>query len=154
MATKEHKYIKMMRNEVKVSLFLLNAEFVPSEDPAVDSCKSIFDGSIEEVANNILNLKNRLLRESVVVKSNPPNTFIRFELEVDGSDGYPQVSLYGVRMESDLEYNERVKREMYALTAAKNAAKKRAERAAERKKEKEEEEYEIFLRLKKKFEIK
>lgn len=108
----------------------------------------IFEGPLETVAANVLNLEERLRKEHALV-AQEPERFARFELSVSTDDyggGSPsiEVNIYGIRIETDAQFEERMEKNKKISIAAKAAAKKR-------KKADEEKEYQTFLKLEKKF---
>lgn len=105
---------------------------------------SILSGTIQQAAQNVLDLEKRLREENAVVK-NDPDRFVRFEIDIyiDRDDG-AEISFKGIRIESDQEFSARQAR-------IKNAAKAGKISAANRKKSKEEKEFELFKQLSKKY---
>lgn len=90
----------------------------------------IVSGSLQEVADKILSLECRLRTEHEEVRQNP-DKYIRFNirLETNHYDGDydADIKLSGIRLETDLEFNSRIKRHERAVKAQKESAKKRAE---------------------------
>lgn len=109
--------------------------------------EEILTASLKDVANNILNLETRLRTEHQEV-IDLPDKYIRFEMEIGqgyAEDGHePKITLYGIRLETDKEYQTRITRHENAIKAAKQSAKKR-------NKIKKQKELETYLRLQKKF---
>ncbi len=100
-------------------------------------------GSLQDVANNILALEDRLRKEN-------PNLYIKFKINVQttscyGDPDYIEIKLSGVRLETDYEFEKRIDKHNKSVEAGKLSAKKKAE--SDEKKE-----LATFLRLKKKFE--
>lgn len=110
----------------------------------VDS--SVLNGTLQNVANNILNIEKRLREEHQLVKQNP-DMFIRFEMEVDSEydSSYAEITVSGVRLETDKEFEARLEKNEKARIAAAEAARKHKEKQKL-------EELATYERLKKKYE--
>lgn len=107
---------------------------------------SIFRGSLEEVSKNILNLENRLKLEHAEVRNNPDKYF-RFDLKLDQTFEDVELEIFGVRLETDEEFQKR-------LEKSKKMAKSMKEFRKKLKDKKEKQELNTYLKLKKKFESK
>ena len=84
----------------------------------VDSEK-LLNGSLEQVATNILDLKQRLLTEHNNCIQDP-GKYVRFEILIDSEydSSYPDIHLYGIRLETDKEFSDRLERSRKAAAAA------------------------------------
>lgn len=106
---------------------------------------SVIKGSLQDVANNILNIETRLRTEHGFIRENP-NYYIRFEIEIETYyEDTPEIKLFGIRLESDAEFNQRIDRNKKARIAEQK-------RVDKQKEEKEKKELQTYLRLKTKFE--
>jgi len=93
---------------------------------------NLLDGSLQKVSQNILNIEERLKTEHRWLIDNP-SKYIRFELE--GESHYDEsfgIKVYGVRMETDEEYDKRIEKVKKASEASKLAAKKKMENLKEK----------------------
>jgi ABC-type uncharacterized transport system involved in gliding motility auxiliary subunit len=122
--------------------------------------ESIFNGTIEEVAKNILDLKNKLKEAYLKREKDKITTFrkdmiptftpfedykyIHFDVEKD-YDGYIEYKLKVFRDETDEELNKRIEANKNKSIAAKKAAK--SKKLAQEKRERT-----LFESLKKKYE--
>jgi hypothetical protein len=108
----------------------------------------VINGSLQEVAENILALEKRLRAEHQMVVQNP-DKYIRFGIRISssGCDDSPEINLYGVRMETDTEFEKRIAQSERAAIAQRASAKKRIEN-------KKKKELATFLRLRKKYDKK
>lgn len=104
----------------------------------------LLSGTIQQAAQNVLDLEKRLREEHALVK-NEPDRFIRFEIElyIDHDSG-AELSIEGVRIETDHEFATRQARTRNATKASKIAAENR-------KKNQEEKEFELFKKLSRKY---
>ena len=108
---------------------------------------SVICGSLHQAAENILALEKRLKTENgLVIKY--PEKYIRFNIRI-GTPGYDydesaEIKLYGVRLETDEEFEKRIEKNKKAVAAQKIAVKKRKENNKKR-------ELATFLRLQNKF---
>lgn len=111
---------------------------------------TVICGSLQQTAENILSLEKRLKTEHQLVVQNP-GKYIRFNIRI-GTPGYdydesPEIKLYGVRMETDEEFEKRIEKNKKSIANKKWIDKKRKENNKKR-------ELATFLRLKNKFENK
>ena len=105
---------------------------------------TVINGSLQEVADNILALEKRLKAEHAMVVENP-DKYIRFNIQIETEyEGYAEIKLYGVRMETDEEFKGRIERNKKAAEAQKASAKKRIRTNKKR-------DLATFLRLQKKY---
>jgi hypothetical protein len=128
------KYLNLEKKEIVETLYL----YIDIDE--------ILKGSLHDVANNILAIENRLKNECEMVVRNP-DKYIRFNIDIH--NGYydsnsPELKLYGVRMETDEEFEKRINEAKKAKIAKENSEKKRKENE-------EKNELNTYLRLKKKF---
>jgi hypothetical protein len=100
----------------------------------------ILSGTLEEVSKNILDLKDRWLNE-VKDPFQKAKKITSFEIEVHADDGFIYLELYGNREETDGEVVERIEQYLKELRWRENV-----------KEEQDKKEYEIFLKLKEKYE--
>lgn len=88
---------------------------------------TILTGTIQEIAKNILDIENRLKKEcSLIIKN--PELYKRFELSYQygyGQDESDSVLIYGVRDETEEEYNIRIEKNKKAQEAQKKAKQNR-----------------------------
>jgi hypothetical protein len=104
--------------------------------------ETLLNGSLEEVAENILALEKRWKTENISV-----DRYIRFDIQLDWSDcqdSFPEIHLYGVRMETNEEFKRRIEDDKLAAQAQKLATKKRIETTKKR-------ELATLIRLRKKY---
>ncbi len=107
---------------------------------------SLLSGTLQEVANNILNLEKRLREEHTLVK-NEPNRFTHFKIELVSSkfeEGYHDIEISGVRLETDEEFKKRIEQNKKAKISAKKALLEKAQKL-------EEQQFATYKRLKEKF---
>lgn len=104
-----------------------------------------FQGSLEQVIKNLEDIPNRLMQENPIVMKDPKR-FIRFELnnDYDYHDETLEVSLYGVRLETDEELEKRADRAKRAKESANKAA-------VTRSKSKDKRERDLYEKLKEKY---
>ncbi len=106
---------------------------------------TVISGSLQEVANNILALEQELKTKNQYIIDNPDRYF-KFNIEIQRDyEGSDEIRLYGVRMETDEEFQKRIEKSKKSIEAQKLAAKKRIENTKKK-------ELQTFLRLKKKYE--
>lgn len=108
--------------------------------------ETILNGSLEEVAENILALEKRWKTENISIVKNL-DRYIRFDIQLDWSDcqdSFPEIYLYGVRMETNEEFKRRIEDDKLVAQAQKLAAKKRIETTKKR-------ELATLIRLRKKY---
>lgn len=120
------------------------------------TAEELLKGSLEEAADNILAIEKRLRTEDNYV-INHPDRYIRFDISLDSNyydeyKYYTDVTIQGVRLEDDKEYNMRMedirKREIAAQYAKKKAAEKRLLLQKEKAKRKEKEDFKMFQKIK------
>lgn len=104
--------------------------------------ESILEGTIEEVSNKILNIRNRISEQY----SDRYEKYKDFQLEyVRGWDfESPEIEVYGIYDESDESFENRKKRQKTAQLAASKAA-------ITKKLKQEEEEKALYEKLKQKY---
>lgn len=106
--------------------------------------ESLFSGSIQDVAKNVLALEERIKTENAHIK-NSQGQYFKFKMKVNTyMDSYPELEFKAVRMETDKEYEDRLERNRKASIAKKLLDKKKKE-------ELEAKELAEFERLQKKF---
>ena len=104
---------------------------------------NILNGSLQDVAKNILSFENEL-KATHRVLIDEPNKYSHFKMRIVEYYGEPEIQLSGVRMETDAEYDKRMKH-IEKSKAGKIAA------AQKRKENKEKEELETLKRLQEKY---
>jgi hypothetical protein len=86
---------------------------------------TIFNCSLQEAAKNILALEERLKKENKRVIDNP-DMYSEFKIKISSyQDDYPEIHLYGVRVETDEAYKVRMEKYAKAEAARAEGAKKR-----------------------------
>lgn len=117
----------------------------------------IFRGELTEVSNAILNIRNKLKEAYDNRSKNIKEKFTPFEsyeiIKIDiayGSDS--DIYINAFRLETDEEYEIRMKREREYKKKVAIANKKRQETLEKRKKEAEKKEFELYQKLKEKYE--
>ena len=104
----------------------------------------LFEGSLQDVAQKVLDIEKRLRSEHNHVILNP-NLYTRFEIHTERDrDGYSEVIIEGIRLETDDEFKKRLEK-----SARASATQKRI--AAEKKIKKEEDELKLYEELKLKY---
>ena len=107
----------------------------------------IFKGPLTEVAQKILDLKNKLREQYNLFPNDFNELTIELNFDWDHDDIYFYLSTY--RMETDEEYNIRIKKEEELKIKRKEAAKKAN---ISKKKKQEENEKKLYEKLKNKYE--
>jgi len=107
---------------------------------------SLLTGTLDDVSKNILALENRAKEEIFIVKKNP-ELYLRFQLDFNNDQDGVEMTLYGIRLETDKELEERIMINERNLLNIKEREKKQLE-------EWEKDELANYLRLKEKFEKK
>lgn len=117
----------------------------------------IFRGELTEVSNAILNIRNRLKEAYDNRSKDVKEMFTPFEsydiIKIDIDYG-PDSDIYinAFRLETDEEYEIRMKKEREYKKKVAIANKKRQETLEKRKKEAEKKEFELYQKLKEKYE--
>jgi hypothetical protein len=93
---------------------------------------SIFEGTLQEVSQKVLDIEKRLRTEHAQVIQNP-DLYIRFEIHTERDcDGYLEVIVKGIRLETDDEFTKRLEKSARASETAKRvAAEKKIKDAAD-----------------------
>ena len=101
------------------------------------------NGTLQEVANNILSFENMLRTEHQGI-INEPDKYLYFKMRIADYYDSPEIQLSGVRMETDVEYARRMKHN-------ENSRKGQIASAQKRKEKKEAEELKTLKRLQEKY---
>lgn len=101
---------------------------------------SLLSGTLHDVANNILNIEQKLKTENPIVSKNP-DKYIQFIIEPNFTYYDSELEVSGIRMETDEEYNKRIEKAAKQKIARQVAAQNKAKA-----------EMELYLKLKKKYE--
>lgn len=95
--------------------------------PLYTDIDTILEGSLQQVAKNILALEEKLKKEHQMVIQNP-DVYIRFNMRIHDGDfegDSTEIRLSGVRLETDGEYKTRIEKNKRALRAQRESVKKR-----------------------------
>lgn len=136
----------MKKNKNKQEFMVIHAKKEIVDELYMYCDMDILNGSLQNVAKNILDLENRLRTEHRMVINNP-DMYHTFKIRVENEDGYPEIKLSGVRFETDKEFEARLEKNKKDKLSIKALRKKQKEK-------KEKEEHKTYLRLKEKFEKK
>lgn len=88
---------------------------------------SFFKGEISSIIKKLEGIEDTLKKVNPYVRDNF-DIFLRFEIDVCTYEGYFQFDLYGIRLETDREYEERIKSEKIEKEVRLNKKKKQIEK--------------------------
>lgn len=120
-----------------------NEKLEIEEDVFLSIGTDSLNGSLQDVANNILSFENMLRTEHQGI-INEPNKYLYFKMRLTEYYDSPEIQLSGVRMETDIEYDKR-------MMHIENSRKGQIASAQKRKEKKEAEELKTLKRLQEKY---